>query len=50
MEMNGQLHAPAALPPEKQLLIPTGYEEVKLNLSLCLTNHHATKTYGGAEI
>jgi hypothetical protein len=26
MEVNDQLHAPAALPPGKQTLIPTGYE------------------------
>jgi hypothetical protein len=26
MEMNGQLHTPAALPPEKQWSAPTVYE------------------------
>jgi len=26
MEVSGQLHAPAALPPEKEPLVPFGYE------------------------
>jgi hypothetical protein len=26
MEMSGQFHTPAALPPGKELPIPTGYE------------------------
>jgi len=26
MEVNGQLHAPAALPPGKELLVAFGYE------------------------
>jgi hypothetical protein len=26
MEVSGQLHDPAALPPEKEPLVPTGYE------------------------
>jgi hypothetical protein len=28
MEVSGQLHAPAALPPGKDPLVPTGYEAV----------------------
>jgi hypothetical protein len=26
MELSGQLHAPAALPPGKELLVPIGWE------------------------
>jgi hypothetical protein len=26
MEVSGQIHAPAALPPGKEYLVPTGYE------------------------
>jgi hypothetical protein len=28
MEASGQLHAPAALPPGKELLVPIGWEAV----------------------
>jgi NADH:ubiquinone oxidoreductase subunit len=29
MEVSGQLHAPAAIPPEKEPLVPTGWEKYK---------------------
>jgi hypothetical protein len=35
MEMSGQLHAPAALPPGKEPLVPIGYLRT-LDTSMCL--------------
>jgi hypothetical protein len=43
MDVSGQLHAPAALPPGKEPLVP-----IKLKLSLCLTKHHSMKIYWGS--
>jgi hypothetical protein len=57
MEVSGQLHAPAALPPGDISDIYIYYciyfeVKVKVNvkLSLCLTKHHTMKAYWGVEL
>jgi hypothetical protein len=52
MEVNGQLHSTATLPPGKEPLILIGrYKgKKKVKLPLCLTKQHIMKVYGGVGV
>jgi len=57
MEVSGQLHASAALPPGKEPQVPDGQQDGcapesfwKVKLLLCLIKQLAMKTYWGADV
>jgi hypothetical protein len=57
MEVSGQLHASAALPPGKEPQVPDGQQDGcapesfgKVKLLLCVINQRAMKTSGREEV